>query len=180
MRDCVREAYDKGLNDGRQWDGDKKPYNGQEFSEEVGASLYNFVRRLASAPNMPNSSPDLTTFEEIAEQLDVAEIPSAEKEKPITLLQRVELLTEMLEEERGRTEELEAEGHRISTEFEGDLWRANRRILNRLGFDWSQVDMEGVTADTAEDFIMDALTNLERKARPAKKPLPVSITGESA
>ncbi|MNU53009.1 hypothetical protein D3C71_420320 [compost metagenome] len=68
----------------------------------------------------------------------------------------------------------------LSDEFDTDLWRATKHILNRLGFDWNTVGSDGVTADTVEDFIIDGITSLERKARPAKKPLSVSITGENA
>jgi hypothetical protein len=59
MKDAVREAYDKGLNDGRKWEGNGagNPYRGREIEEELGAPLFSFVRRFASARPLEGGSP---------------------------------------------------------------------------------------------------------------------------
>lgn len=180
----VREAYDKGLNDGRQWvgntvgSGSDNPYRGREVEAELGGELFDFVRKFSSPRSLPGCVKDMTSFDDIADALDAADIPRTTKGTHLTLIERVADLAYRLEEEQGYNEELRAEADTVSAEFEGDLWKANRKILDRLGFDWSTVDSDGVTADNVEDFIIDAITSLERKARPAKKPLPVSVTGE--
>ncbi|NTF17912.1 hypothetical protein G6L37_05815 [Agrobacterium rubi] len=168
MASAVREAYDKGLNDGRKWIGNRagNPYHGREVTEELGTPLFEFVKRFASARMLKGGIEDLTTFDDISEAMDAAEVPDEKNEKRLTLLERVEELAYMLEEEQGHVEELRCEGKAIAAEFEGDLWKSTRRILDRLKFDWSGVDSEGVTATDAEDFIVDAITHLERKARP--------------
>lgn len=169
MRRAVREAYDMGLNDGRKWigNGADNPYNGQGIETELGDPLFDFVKEFASARSMPGRGDDLTTFDDISEALDAAEIPRDKKDVPLTVLERVEHLAYALEEEMGYTEELRSAAETVSNEFEGDLWKANRRILERLKFDWSGIGSEGVTAEQVEDFIMDAVTHLERQARPA-------------
>lgn len=180
MKCAVREAYDKGLHDGRQWvgNGSGNPYRGREIEAELGVELFDFVRRFSSPRTLPGCVKDMTSFDDIADALDAADIPRTTKGTHLTLIERVADLAYRLEEEQGYNEELRAEADTVSAEFEGDLWKANRKILDRLGFDWSTVDSAGVTADNVEDFITDAITSLERKARPAKKPLPVSVTGE--
>lgn len=186
MRCVVREAYDKGLNDGRQWvgnsigGGSENPYRGREIESELGDELFEFVRKFSSPRTLPGCVKDMTSFDDIAEVLDAAEIPRTTKGTHLTLIERVSDLAGRLEEERGYVEELRAEAGVVSDEFERDLWRATKRVLDRLGFDWNTVDSDGVTADTVEDFIIDGITSLERKARPAKKPLSVSVTGDNA
>ncbi len=169
MKCAVREAYDKGLHDGRQWvgNGSGNPYRGREIEAELGVELFDFVRRFASPRTLPGGIKDSTSFDDIADALDAADIPRTTKGTHLTLIERVADLAYKLEEEQGYNEELRAEAGTVSAEFEGDLWKANRKILDRLGFDWSTVDSEGVTADTIEDFIIDAITALERQARPA-------------
>lgn len=168
MADVVREAYDKGLNDGRNWvgNGSGNPYNGRQIQSDLGEPLFDFVKAFASARPLPGGTPDLTTFDDIAEVLDASAIPRSIQDKPLSLLERVGALAAALEEEQGYVEELRSEGEQVAAEFEGDLWKANRRILDRLGFDWSGVDSSGVTSEEVEDFIIDAITHLERKARP--------------
>lgn len=137
---------------------------------------------------------DLVSVEEIESALDEAEVPTIDTaSKELSLVERVRLLAEELadvraqlpeegemsyEEALGLIEELRSEAGVVSEEFERDLWRASRRILDRLGFNWKDVDYSGVTADDVEDFVMDAITALERKARRPKKPLPASVTAE--
>lgn len=166
----VREAYDKGLHDGRQWVGNTigegNPYRGREVEAELGGELYEFVRKFASPRTLPGCVKDMTSFDDIAEALDAADIPRTTKGTHLTLIERISDLAYKLEEEQGYVEELRAEAGTVSAEFDGDLWKANRRILDRLKFDWSGVDSEGVTANEVEDFIMDAITVLERRARP--------------
>jgi hypothetical protein len=182
----VREAYDKGLNDGRQWVGNSigadsgNPYRGREVEAELGGELFDFVRKFASPRTLPGCVKDMTTFDDIAEALDAAEIPRTTKGTHLTLIERISDLAYKLEEEQGYNEELRAEAGTVSAQFDSDLWQANCKILDRLGFDWSTVDSDGVTVDAVEDFIIDGITRLERKARPAKKPLAVSVTGGDA
>lgn len=186
MRRVVREAYDKGLNDGRQWVGNSigcgidNPYRGRETEAELGGELFEFVRKFSSPRTLPGCVKDMTTFDDIAEVLDAAEIARIKDETHLPLIDRVSDLAARLEEKRGYVEELRAEADILSDKFDTDLWRATKHILNRLGFDWNTVGSDGVTADTVEDFIIDSITSLERKARPAKKPLSVSVAGEDA
>jgi hypothetical protein len=186
MKCAVREAYDKGVEDGRKWIGNgiENPYQGREIEAELGGELFDFVRKFASPRTLPGCVKDMTSFDDIAEALDAAEIPRTKNGTHLTLIERVSDLAYKLEEEQGYNEELRAEAGTVSAEFEGDLWKANRNILDRLGFDWSMVDSDGVTADTVEIFIIDGITRLERKARPAKRPLAIAnldvVNGGSA
>jgi Zn-dependent carboxypeptidase len=181
----VREAYDKGLNDGRKWvgNGAGNPYLGNEVSGELGEELFSFVKRFSSPRPLAGGGYDDTSFDDIADALDEADVPTTLKEKNLTLKERVNHLLYTLEEEQGYVEELRAESHKVSEEFEGSLWKANRRILDRLGFDWHGTDSDGVTADEVEDFIMDSITSLERRARPVgdkrKFAAPTSVENNS-
>lgn len=130
-----------------------------------------------TVPRMADGSDDLTTVAEISHVLDELEVPTVHKDLQMTVAGRVHHLGDLLQEERERAEELEGEAENVSADFERDLWRSTRRILDRLGFDWKQVGSEGVTAHDAEDFIMDAITRLQRAARPKQEPLPADVTG---
>lgn len=75
-----------------------------------------------------------------------------------------------LEEAQGHIEELEAEAGVVSADFEKDCWRSLRRILDRCQFDWRHVDSDGVTADEAEEFIREAIDDLEARLTRALNP----------
>ena len=81
----------------------------------------------------------------------------------------IERLTKERDEALDRVEELEAEGERVSTEFEGDLWKEVRSLLADCSFDWSDVDWEGVTADQAASHIRETLKEETRRAERAEK-----------
>lgn len=148
----------------------------QIFADVV-SPIEGIVANALSVPPLEDGIPDRTTLADVASVLDELEVPSEKDGLRMTLAGRVHHLGDLLEEERGLVEELQADAESVSLDFEKDLWKAMRRILDRLKFDWSGVGSEGVTADEAEDFVMDALTALERAARPKQKPLSLEVTG---
>jgi hypothetical protein len=144
----------------------------------------NLVASMLSVSDFEDGTPDRTTIADVVAVLDELEVPAEKKDwfgdktfKRMTVAGRVHHLGDLLEEEQGANEELRGEAHVVSQDFEKDLFKSVRRILDRLQFDWSQIDADGVTAEAIEDFIVDAITDLERKARRKQKPLPIETTG---
>jgi hypothetical protein len=46
-------------------------------------------------------------------------------------------------------------------DFESDLWKGIRRLITKLGFDWSgDVQYDGVPADEAVEFLRDAINEI--------------------
>jgi hypothetical protein len=142
------------------------------------------IEATLSVSEFEDGTPDRTTIADVVAVLDELEVPAEKKDwlgdktfKRMTVAGRVHLLGDLLEEEKGANEELRSEADVVSQDFEKDLWRSTRRILDKLKFDWSQVGSDGVTAEAIEDFIIDSITALERKARPKQKPLPIETTG---
>jgi hypothetical protein len=142
------------------------------------------VEGALAVTDFEDGRPDRTTIADIVNVLDELEVPTEKKDwlagnalKRMTVAGRVHHLGDLLDEERGANDELRAEANVVSQDFEKDLWRSTRRVLDKLKFDWSQVDSDGVTAEAIEDFIIDSITALERKARPKQKPLPIETTG---
>lgn len=67
------------------------------------------------------------------------------------------------DEALSRVEELELEAGTVSTEFEGDCWKAMRRLLNECCFPWEDIDpADGVSADDAEEHIKTTIDELEK------------------
>lgn len=77
-----------------------------------------------------------------------------------------------LEEAQGEIEELHATAEVVSDEFEKDCWRSMRRLLDRCGFDWQDVQHDGVSADDAEEFILDTINDLDTRLKRATAPSP--------
>ena len=61
-----------------------------------------------------------------------------------------------------RIEELEAACEIVSAEFEGELWQACRRILDKTHFDFNGVFPDGIQADTFEGHMEETLAELDR------------------
>jgi hypothetical protein len=79
----------------------------------------------------------------------------------------IALLLDAFEEAENRVEELESAGEAVSVEFEKDCWVAMRSLLNECNFDWSWVDGDGVTADTAREHISETISELGKDRQSA-------------
>lgn len=142
------------------------------------------VEGALAVPTFEDGTPDRTKVSDVQSVLDELEVPTHKKDwmgdgsmKRMTVAGRVHHLGDMLNEALESNEDLRLEAGVVSQDYEADLFRSVKRILARLGFDWSKVGSDGVTATEIEDFIDDAITALERKARPQQKALPLSTTG---
>ena len=62
---------------------------------------------------------------------------------------------------KDHVEDLERDAEIVSLDFEGDCWRALKKLLHENHFDWSDVDGDGVTADEAIDYIRETINSLE-------------------
>lgn len=71
-------------------------------------------------------------------------------------MERDALQTEC-DEQAERIEELEAACEVVSNEFEGDLWKVCRRLLEKTGYDVSGSNPDGIQADSFEDHMIEAL-----------------------
>lgn len=167
----IRAAHGAGVRSGLNR-GDS------ESITSIADTLTKLVLAFGCSSDLPDGLEDHSTIQAVTKELDLGDVPLADKTgRPYGITERVALLVSDHEEALGHIEELQGECDRVSLDFERDLWKANRRIIDRLGFDWKSVGSEGVTADEVEFFIMDAITALERKAIPRKKPLPVAVVG---
>lgn len=85
---------------------------------------------------------------------------AAQADELTTLRAVVEACRLDKEEAEARIEELKDAAEDVSTEFEKDCWKAMRRILNKLEFDWSG---DPVTVDLAETSIVDSIDDMKRE-----------------
>ena len=96
---------------------------------------------------------------------------------------RIEELEAKLEDQAERIEELEQACEVVSSEFEGELWQACRRLLQKTHFDFNGTDVDGIRADDFESHMNETLVEFDNgiasaEAAEAKLAKAVCFVGE--